>query len=125
MKAAPIQSAVIPLALTGRDIVGSQSATGSGKTCAFAIPAIEKTDASVKKVQVLILCPTRELAVQVSEEFAKLAFFKRGIQSTPIYARAVLRTPVLARWRRARRLSSARQDGSSITSIGNAEESTP
>jgi ATP-dependent RNA helicase DeaD len=83
-EAAPIQSAVIPLALTGRDIVG-QSATGSGKTCAFAIPAIEKTDASVKKVQVLILCPTRELAVQVSEEFAKLAFFKRGIQSTPIY----------------------------------------
>jgi ATP-dependent RNA helicase DeaD len=83
-EAAPIQSAVIPLALTGRDIVG-QSATGSGKTCAFTIPAIEKTDASVKKVQVLILCPTRELAVQVSEEFAKMAFFKRGIQSTPIY----------------------------------------
>jgi ATP-dependent RNA helicase DeaD len=83
-EAAPIQSAVIPLALAGRDIVG-QSATGSGKTCAFAIPAIEKTDAGVKKVQVLILCPTRELAVQVSEEFAKLAFFKRGIQSTPIY----------------------------------------
>ena len=83
-EAAPIQSAVIPLALTGRDIVG-QSATGSGKTCAFAIPAIEQTDASVKKVQVLILCPTRELTIQVSEEFAKLAFFKRGIQSTPIY----------------------------------------
>jgi ATP-dependent RNA helicase DeaD len=83
-EAAPIQTAVIPLALTGRDIVG-QSATGSGKTCAYAIPAIEKTEANVKKVQVLILCPTRELAVQVSEEIAKLTFFKRGIQSTPIY----------------------------------------
>ncbi len=83
-EAAPIQSGVIPLALAGRDVVG-QSATGSGKTCAFAIPAIEKTEANVKKVQVLILCPTRELAVQVSEEFAKLALFKRGIQSTPIY----------------------------------------
>jgi ATP-dependent RNA helicase DeaD len=83
-EAAPIQSAVIPLALAGRDVVG-QSATGSGKTCAFAIPAIEKTEANVKKVQVLILCPTRELAVQVSEEFAKLALYKRGIQSTPIY----------------------------------------
>jgi ATP-dependent RNA helicase DeaD len=83
-EAAPIQTAVIPLALTGRDIVG-QSATGSGKTCAYAIPAIEKTEANVKKVQVLILCPTRELAVQVSEEFAKLTFFKRGIQSIPIY----------------------------------------
>jgi ATP-dependent RNA helicase DeaD len=83
-EAAPIQSAVIPLALAGRDIVG-QSATGSSKTCAFAIPAIEKIDPALKKVQVLILCPTRELAVQVSEEFAKLAFFKRGLQSTPIY----------------------------------------
>jgi ATP-dependent RNA helicase DeaD len=83
-ESAPIQSAVIPLALAGRDIVG-QSATGSGKTCAFAIPAIERIDAALKRVQVLILCPTRELAVQVSEEFAKLAFFKRGIQSTPIY----------------------------------------
>lgn len=83
-EASPIQTAVIPLALTGRDIVG-QSATGSGKTCAYAIPAIEKTEANVKKVQVLILCPTRELAVQVSEEFAKLTFFKRGIQSIPIY----------------------------------------
>jgi ATP-dependent RNA helicase DeaD len=83
-EAAPIQSAVIPLALAGRDIVG-QSATGSGKTCAYAIPAIERTEANVRKVQVLILCPTRELAVQVTEEFAKLAFFKRGVQSTPIY----------------------------------------
>jgi ATP-dependent RNA helicase DeaD len=83
-EAAPIQSAVIPLALAGRDIVG-QSATGSGKTCAYAIPAIEKTDPGVRKAQVLVLCPTRELAVQVSEEFAKLTFFKRGIQSTPIY----------------------------------------
>jgi len=83
-EAAPIQSAVIPVALAGRDIVG-QSATGSGKTCAYAIPAIEKTDAALRKVQALILCPTRELAVQVTEEFAKLAFFKRGVQATPIY----------------------------------------
>jgi len=83
-EAAPIQTAVIPAALAGRDVVG-QSATGSGKTCAYAIPAIEKTDAGVRKVQALVLCPTRELAVQVSEEFAKLAFFTRGLHSTPIY----------------------------------------
>jgi ATP-dependent RNA helicase DeaD len=70
--------------LTGRDIVG-QSQTGSGKTAAFAIPAIEKTDPNIRAVQVLILCPTRELAVQVSEEIYKLALFKRGIQALPIY----------------------------------------
>ena len=83
-EAAPIQTAVIPLALEGRDIVG-QSATGSGKTCAYAIPAIEKTEANVRKVQVLILCPTRELTIQVTEEFAKLTFFKRGVHAMPIY----------------------------------------
>ena len=70
--------------MSGRDVVG-QSQTGSGKTAAFAIPAIEKTDPNLKAVQVLILCPTRELAVQVAEEFHKLALFKRGITALPIY----------------------------------------
>jgi ATP-dependent RNA helicase DeaD len=83
-KAAPIQAEAIPVLLSGRDVVG-QSQTGSGKTAAFAIPAIEKTDPSLKAVQVLILCPTRELAVQVSEEFHKLTLFKRGVTALPIY----------------------------------------
>lgn len=83
-QASPIQAESIPVLLTGRDIVG-QSQTGSGKTAAFAIPAIEKTDPNIRAVQVLILCPTRELAVQVSEEIHKLALFKRGIQALPIY----------------------------------------
>jgi ATP-dependent RNA helicase DeaD len=83
-KAAPIQAEAIPVLMAGRDVVG-QSQTGSGKTAAFAIPAIEKTDPNVKAVQVLILCPTRELAVQVSEEVHKLALFKRGISALPIY----------------------------------------
>ena len=83
-EASPIQTAVIPFGLAGRDVVG-QSATGSGKTAAFAIPAIEKVDVTLKKVQVLVLCPTRELAVQVSEEFGKLASFKRGVMEVPIY----------------------------------------
>jgi len=83
-KAAPIQAEAIPVLMSGRDVVG-QSQTGSGKTAAFAIPAIEKTDPSLKTVQVLILCPTRELAVQVSEEFHKLTLFKRGITAMPIY----------------------------------------
>src|ERR1035437_3050406 len=83
-EASPIQSATIPPVLAGRDVIG-QSSTGSGKTAAFALPAIEKTDAHLKAVQVLILCPTRELAVQVAEEVGKLAMFKRGIHAVPIY----------------------------------------
>jgi len=83
-QAAPIQAAAIPVLMAGKDVVG-QSQTGSGKTAAFAIPAIEKTDPSLRAVQVLVLCPTRELAVQVSEEIHKLAFFKRGIHALPIY----------------------------------------
>jgi ATP-dependent RNA helicase DeaD len=83
-QASPIQAEAIPVLMTGKDIVG-QSQTGSGKTAAFGIPAVEKVDPSRREVQVLILCPTRELAVQVSEEIHKLAFFKRGIMALPIY----------------------------------------
>jgi len=83
-QASPIQAEAIPVLLSGKDIVG-QSHTGSGKTAAFGIPAVEKVDTAKREVQVLILCPTRELAVQVSEEIHKLAFFKRGIHALPIY----------------------------------------
>ena len=83
-EASPIQTAVIPVLLTGRDVVG-QSSTGSGKTAAFGLPAIEKVDPALRAVQVLILCPTRELAVQVAEEMAKLALFKRGVHAVPIF----------------------------------------
>jgi len=83
-KAAPIQAEAIPVLMAGKDVVG-QSQTGSGKTAAFGIPAIEKTDPNLRSVQALILCPTRELAVQVSEEIHKLALFKRGINALPIY----------------------------------------
>jgi ATP-dependent RNA helicase DeaD len=82
--ASPIQAEAIPLLLAGEDIIG-QSQTGSGKTAAFGIPAVEKADPSIAATQILILCPTRELAVQVSEECFKLSSFKRGIRSVPIY----------------------------------------
>src|ERR1039457_6364069 len=83
-QAAPIQAEAIPLLMQGHDVVG-QSQTGSGKTAAFAAPAIEKVDVSQPPTQVLILCPTRELAIQVSEEVHKLALFKRGLHALPIY----------------------------------------
>jgi ATP-dependent RNA helicase DeaD len=83
-QAAPIQAEAIPILMQGRDVVG-QSQTGSGKTAAFAVPAIEKVDPDNRATQILILCPTRELAVQVSEEVHKLALFKRGVHALPIY----------------------------------------
>lgn len=83
-EASPIQTAVIPVALTGKDVVG-QSSTGSGKTAAFGLPALERVDARQRAVQVLVLCPTRELAVQVAEETGKLAAFRPGVRGVPIY----------------------------------------
>ena len=83
-EASHIQSQAIPALLAGSDVVG-QSQTGSGKTAAFALPAIEMVDVHIRAPQVLILCPTRELAVQVAEEVSKLAYFKRGVREIPIY----------------------------------------
>ncbi len=85
--ASPIQGEAIPVLLTGRDVVG-QSQTGSGKTAAFALPAIERVDVAVRAPQVLVLCPTRELAMQVAEEVSRLAQFKRGVRELPIYGGA-------------------------------------
>jgi len=82
----PIQAEAIPVALTGRDVVG-QSQTGSGKTMAFGIPVVQRVDPTQRNVQALILCPTRELAMQVCAEIHKLATFK-DIRATPVYGGA-------------------------------------
>lgn len=63
----PIQAETIPLAMQGKDVIG-QAQTGTGKTAAFGIPMIEKIDKSVRKIQGLVVAPTRELAIQVAEE---------------------------------------------------------
>ncbi|KUG08764.1 DEAD/DEAH box helicase [Solirubrum puertoriconensis] len=83
-EASPIQTAAIPVLLEGKDVIG-QAQTGTGKTAAFSIPAIESLDLNSREVQVLVLCPTRELAVQVSGEIQKLGKFKRGLSVVPIY----------------------------------------
>ncbi|WP_026895945.1 DEAD/DEAH box helicase [Clostridiisalibacter paucivorans] len=80
----PIQAKAIPEVLTGRDIIG-QAQTGTGKTASFAIPIINKVDVSNRNLQALILCPTRELAIQVSEEVRKLCKYTHGIKTLPIY----------------------------------------
>ncbi|MGY6560008.1 MAG: DEAD/DEAH box helicase [Nitritalea sp.] len=79
-----IQAQSIPFLLNGEDVIG-QAQTGTGKTASFAIPIIDLVDPNVNAPQALILCPTRELAVQVEGEIVKLAKFKRGIHSTCIY----------------------------------------
>ncbi|MBW3467272.1 DEAD/DEAH box helicase [Arthrospiribacter ruber] len=79
-----IQSQSIPFMLEGKDVIG-QAQTGTGKTAAFGIPIIDNVDPAINKPQALILCPTRELAVQVEGEIVKLSKFKRGISSTCIY----------------------------------------
>jgi ATP-dependent RNA helicase DeaD len=82
-EASPIQEKAIPIALTGRDIIG-QAQTGTGKTAAFSIPILEKVDTSKKFVQAIAIAPTRELAIQVSEEINRLSKYM-GITSLPIY----------------------------------------
>lgn len=81
-----IQSQSIPLILEGHDIIG-RSQTGSGKTAAFGLPAIDMIDTELgrKTVQILILCPTRELAVQAANEIKKFSKYKSGINVVPIY----------------------------------------
>ncbi|MFA7534321.1 MAG: DEAD/DEAH box helicase, partial [Tissierellaceae bacterium] len=80
----PIQSQAIPLLLEGKDIIG-QAQTGTGKTAAFGIPIIEKCNPNERHVQALVLCPTRELSIQVAEEIARLGKYKKGVSVLPIY----------------------------------------
>lgn len=80
----PIQAQSIPLMMSGADLIG-QAQTGTGKTAAFGIPLLQKTDPENRKLQALILCPTRELAVQVAEELRNLAKYMHGIKVLPIY----------------------------------------
>lgn len=82
--ASPIQAKAIPLELEGKDIIG-QAQTGTGKTAAFGIPLLEKIDPKNKKLQAVVLCPTRELAIQVAEEIRNLAKYMHGIKVLPIY----------------------------------------
>jgi ATP-dependent RNA helicase DbpA len=68
----PIQAASLPITLAGDDLI-AQAATGSGKTAAFALPLLAKLDATIRDTQALVLCPTRELADQVTQELRRLA----------------------------------------------------
>src|SRR4051812_8706920 len=80
----PIQIPTIPHLLAGRDVVG-QAQTGTGKTAAFALPLLSRLDLARRDPQVLVLTPTRELAIQVAEAFQAYASHLRGFQVLPVY----------------------------------------
>lgn len=82
-EATPIQGETIPLAMSGKDVIG-QAQTGTGKTAAFGIPMIEQFDRNVRKIQGLVVAPTRELAIQVAEEINRLGRLK-GIRVLPVF----------------------------------------
>ena len=73
----PIQAQAIPYILEGKDVIG-QAQTGTGKTASFGIPILEMVDAQDSSLQALVLCPTRELAIQVAEEIRKLESTFKG-----------------------------------------------
>ncbi|MDQ6968675.1 MAG: DEAD/DEAH box helicase [Mariprofundaceae bacterium] len=80
----PIQAEIIPYVLDNRDVLG-QAQTGTGKTAAFALPVLSKIDVSLRDPQVLVLAPTRELAIQVAEAFQKYGSHIKGFHVLPIY----------------------------------------
>ncbi len=83
-EATPIQSKSIPHILSGKDVIG-QAQTGTGKTCAFGIPVVEMINPLITGIQALVLCPTRELAIQSAEEIKNVSKYKKGLKILPIY----------------------------------------
>ncbi len=80
----PIQAQSIPIAVEGKDMIG-QARTGTGKTASFGIPMLQQINPKDKNLQAIVLCPTRELAIQSANEIRKLAKFLYGIKVLPIY----------------------------------------
>lgn len=80
----PIQEQAIPKLMEGRDVIG-QAQTGTGKTAAFGIPMLQRMDAGSRELQGMVLCPTRELAIQAAEELHKFSKYMHGIRVVPIY----------------------------------------
>jgi ATP-dependent RNA helicase DeaD len=80
----PIQAKAIPLILEGKDIIG-QAQTGTGKTLAFGLPLLDSIQPSIRKTQAIVLCPTRELAVQVAEELKRVLTYKRDVKVLALY----------------------------------------
>ena len=93
--ATEIQAKTIPVILEGKDVIG-QSKTGTGKTASYGLPILNKIDAKLRKVQAIVLCPTRELAVQITEEMRKFNKYQEGIRCVTIYGGQSIETQIKA-----------------------------
>jgi ATP-independent RNA helicase DbpA len=91
----PIQAASLPLTLAGQDLI-AQASTGSGKTAAFGLPLVEKLQATDMAIQALVLCPTRELADQVTQEIRRLARATGNIKVVTLCGGVALRGQVIS-----------------------------
>lgn len=94
-QATGIQAQAIPLLMQGADVIG-RSSTGTGKTAAFGIPAVERIESGLKAPQVLVLSPTRELAMQIAGEIRKFAKYKPGVCVAAIYGGAPMDAQIRA-----------------------------
>lgn len=95
IEATDIQAQAIPVALEGRDIIG-QSKTGTGKTASYSLPMLNMIDSKSREVQAIVLCPTRELAVQVTDEIRKFNKYQDGIRCVTIYGGQSIETQIKA-----------------------------
>ena len=96
----PIQEQAIPAMLEGGDLIG-QAQTGTGKTAAFGIPLIEKINPEEKGLQAIVLCPTRELAIQTAEEMRKLTKYTRNPHSAHLWRPGYIDSDSFPSWRGA------------------------
>ncbi len=94
-EATPIQKEAIPAVISGKDFIGIAQ-TGTGKTCAFGVPVIEMVDTKQDDVQALILCPTRELAVQTGQELQNLGQFVKGLRMCTVYGGQQIERQIMA-----------------------------
>lgn len=90
----PIQAAAIPALLTGRDVIG-QAQTGTGKTAAFGLPLLQMVDPKNKNLQAIVLCPTRELAMQVASEIRNFATYMHDVKLLPVYGGQDIRKQII------------------------------
>ena len=91
----PIQAKTIPVAVSGRDVLGCAQ-TGTGKTAAFGLPAIQLTKVENKSTQTIILCPTRELCVQITRDLISYSKFMKGVNVLAVYGGAKIDTQIRA-----------------------------
>lgn len=84
-EASPIQTKAIPAIISGKDIIRDRHRPELEKPLPFGIPLLQKIDPKNKKLQAIVLCPTRELAIQVADEIRNLAKYMHGIKILPIY----------------------------------------